>query len=184
MYTNPFSTLLVYLHIYASGRHTHNSMLSKLRYFSSNIVPTPTVESLTKARGTSLLQLGFSCGSTHLHFYTPWSAPVQCKTVMLQYQCGCSGWSLLQGPPHRSSHGRNGGLPGVTPHPYSHVYPLFLVSLGFSLWQLQFRSFIAPFLSHQVLPRFTCTPPFSLYLSYPIVLQNQKRRRVPLRATN
>ena len=40
---------------------------------------------------------------------------------------GCTGWSLLQGPPHRSSHGRNGGLPGVTPPP-----PPQLPALSFS----------------------------------------------------
>ena len=41
----------------------------------------------------------------------------QCKSAaecILMY----SGWSQLQGPPHRSSHGRNGGLPGLAPHSF------------------------------------------------------------------
>ena len=65
MYTNPVSTLLVYLHIAVSCV----GMLSRVRYILSGRVLTPKVKILTNARGTSLLQPGFSCGSIYLHFY-------------------------------------------------------------------------------------------------------------------
>ena len=109
MYSNPYSTLLVYLHTSVSSKHTYDYMLT------SSIALTPAVETPTNARGTSVLQLGFSCGSTYLHF----SSCLQLQQSL--YSSGCTGWSQLQGPPHRSSHGRNGGLPGVTPHPYSQL---------------------------------------------------------------
>lgn len=116
MYTNPVSTLLVYLHIAVSCV----GMLSRVRYILSGRVVRPKVK--------IPMQGGPRCCTS---LVSPVGVYICISTCLQVHQStvysGCTGWSLLQGPPHRSSHGRNGGLPGVTPPP-----PPQLPALSFS----------------------------------------------------